>query len=93
MDIKISSKWVIQTCKYIVTAWGIYMLWILLHFIASHLYTHFCVPMSLIGFLLSPVIMTNPYCVCLRWIIFNAGNSICNMWTMIVTFLASKLLN
>ena len=82
----------ISTIKAFLTIYGIYLLWILLHYIASHLYIKFCVPLTLNGFLLSPIIMTNQYCVSLRWIIFNAGNNINNMWIAIGTFISQKLI-
>ena len=79
--------------NYIYTICGIYLLWIILHYFASHLYIKICVPWTIPGFLFSPVIMTTPYCNCLRWIIYNAGNSINHMWITVATFVGQKLLN
>jgi hypothetical protein len=93
MDYKKISYSVFETFKYCCAAYGIYMIWILLHFMASHLYIRFCVPFTFYGFLLSPIIMANPYCVALRWIIYNAGNTIHTMWMTISAFIVNKLLN
>jgi hypothetical protein len=83
---------VITTIKSLLTIYGIYLLWILLHYIASHLYIKFCVPLTFTGFLLSPIIMTSQYCISLRWVIYNAGNNINNMWIAIGTFISQKLI-
>ena len=76
---------------YILKVSGIYISWIILHFIASHLYTRFCVPNSIIGFLMSPFLTATPHCQGLRWIIYNAANVINNMWLVLGAWLCSTL--
>jgi hypothetical protein len=70
---------------------GIYLLWIILHYFAGILYHKFCTPSTLFGFLISPFIVLTPYCSGLRWLIFNGGNIITNMWLICGTWIASKL--
>jgi hypothetical protein len=72
--------------------YGIYLLWIMLHFFASHLYIKFCVPASFIGFIVSPFLTTTPHCQGLRWVIYNGANTINNMWIIIGSWLTSSLL-
>jgi hypothetical protein len=69
----------------------VYILWILLHYFAAHLYTHFCVHRSVIGFLLSPFMASAPQCQALRWVIYNGGNSINTMWFIVGAWLLRYL--
>ena len=79
--------------KSLITLYGIYLIWILAHYVSSHLYVYFCVPLSFQGFLLSPILITNQYCSSLRWIIFNSGTYINNMWISLGTYFSNKLFN
>lgn len=76
---------------YIINISGIYIVWILLHYIASHLYTKLCVPNTIYGFVMSPFMVTAPHCQGLRWIVYNGSNIITNMWVILGTWLCSVL--
>ena len=78
--------------KFIFGVSGIYLAWICLHYFASHLYVKFCVPKTVMGFLLSPFMMSTPHCVGLRWVVYNAANMISNMWIVCGTWVCSTLL-
>lgn len=78
--------------KFIFGISGIYILWICLHYFASHLYVKFCVPTTVMGFLLSPFMTATPHCHGLRWIVYNAANVINNMWIVCGTWACSTLL-
>lgn len=69
--------------------YGIYLIWILLHYVASHLYIKFCVPVSFMGLIVSPFLTTTPHCQCLRWIVYNGGNIINHMWVIIGSWLST----
>jgi hypothetical protein len=71
---------------------GIYLLWICLHYIASHLYIKFCVPSTIFGFIMSPFMTATPHCLGLRWIVYNAANMINNMWLVLGTWICSTIL-
>jgi hypothetical protein len=71
---------------------GIYIVWIFLHYIASHLYVKLCVPNTIIGFLMSPFMTATPHCQGLRWIVYNASNMINNMWLILGSWICSLLL-
>lgn len=62
---------------------GIYVLWIFVHYIAAHIYVKFCTPGTFMGFLLSPFMAAAPHCQALRWGLYNGGNSIISMWVTI----------
>jgi hypothetical protein len=70
---------------------GIYVIWILLHYISAHLYAHFCTPISVIGFILSPFMVTSPHCIALRWVIVNGSETIQNMWISLGIWIITKL--
>jgi hypothetical protein len=78
--------------KYIIKLSGIYLLWIVLHFVAAHLYIQFCVPSNFIGFVISPFMTASPHCQGLRWIIYTGANTINNMWVILGTWLCSYLI-
>jgi hypothetical protein len=67
----------------------IYFFWILMHYIASHLYTMYCTEYSVIGFLISPLLISSIHCYSLRWIIIQSSDIINNMWILLSAWLAS----
>jgi hypothetical protein len=76
---------------YIINISGIYLIWVLLHYVASHLYITFCVPKTIYGFIMSPFMIPAPHCQGLRWIVYNGSNIITNMWVVLGTWLCSVL--
>jgi len=86
------GNFVIKIIKISMSLYGIYLVWIVLHFIASHLYVKLCVPASFLGVVVSPFLTTTPHCQGLRWIIYNGANTINNMWIVIGTSISSNLL-
>ena len=70
----------ISVCKNI---FGIYLLWVFVHFISAHLYIRFCTPNTMLGFVMSPFMAAAPHCQALRWSIYNGGNNIVSMWVTI----------
>jgi hypothetical protein len=73
-------------------ACSIYLMWVGLHYLASHLYVYFCAPNTFFGFLYSPFIIAAPHCRAFRWVIFNGAVSVDNMWLVLGTWICSKLL-
>lgn len=78
-----------NTVQFLIKICGIYFLWIILHYFASHLYVKFCVPNTVIGFVMSPFMVTAPHCQGLRWIVFNASSVMNNMWIVLGTWIGS----
>ena len=62
---------------------GIYVLWVFVHYVAAHIYVRFCTPATFMGFVLSPFMAAAPHCQALRWGLYNGGNSIISMWVTI----------
>ena len=72
---------------------GIYICYIVCHYLASHLYTEFCVPSTFMGLVQSPFAAVLPHCQTLRWIIYNGGNTLRLMWTILGAWLILKVGN
>lgn len=68
---------------------SIYVLWICLHYFSAHLYVSFCVPNTMVGFFMSPFMISTPHCQGLRWIVYNAASIVDNMWLLVGTWLYS----
>ena len=91
--INISCNFLYKTIKIVIKISGVYLLWILLHFCASYLYTKLCVPTTLLGLLMSPFLTSTPHCQGLRWVIYNGANIINNMWIVIGTWLCANIMD
>jgi hypothetical protein len=84
-------KFCFKTILVLLKASGIYLLWICLHYFSAHLYVKFCVPDTIIGFLMSPFMIATPHCQGLRWIVYNAAGIINNMWILIGAWIYSLI--
>lgn len=83
------SSLIVRTTIFLLKVSGIYLLWIFLHYFSAHLYIKFCVPNTIIGFVMSPFMIMTPHCQGLRWIVYNAANIINNMWILIGAWIYS----
>lgn len=90
MGFKIINE-IYNIVKSALIASNIYLFWILIHYVAPHLYSYYCVHYSLLGFLMSPFLASTPYCKATRWIIYNGANAIDAMWIFLGTWIISKL--
>lgn len=70
---------------------GIYLIWTILHYSSSHLYTTFCTPFSLSGIISSPFLITTPHCYAFRWCINNGADALNSMWVVLGTWILSHL--
>jgi len=76
--------------EFINAAAGLYLLWVAIHFVAAQLYVYYCVPLTFMGFIMSPLMVAAPHCSAFRWCIINGANNISTMWVVFGTWLASK---
>jgi len=85
-----------KTINYFIKAgfeiFGIYMFWIVLHYICANMYALWCAPYTIFGFILSPFISSTPHCYAFRWVITNGSNIINTMWITLGSWIAKKLL-
>ena len=73
--------------KLIINTMSLYMSWIFIHYVSTHIYSNYCTNLSLWGLISSPVIITTPVCRGLSWIIYTGSDKIFNMWNVLGTFI------
>ena len=88
----ICFNYLYKSVKIFINVSGMYLAWICLHYVGTHLYVKLCVPNTIIGFLLSPFMTATPHCQGLRWIVYNAANMINNMWVILGAWIYSTFL-
>jgi hypothetical protein len=72
---------------------GLYVVWVVLHFLATNLYPVYCAPFSFPGLLLSPFLNSTPHCVAMRWTIHHGSASISAMWVLVGSAAVDLFLN
>lgn len=85
------SSFILRTSIISLKLSSIYLLWICLHYFSAQLYVKFCVPNTILGFIMSPFIIMTPHCQGLRWIVYNAAHIINNMWMVIGSWIYSMI--
>lgn len=70
----------------------IYLFWITVHYISSHLYPHLCADLSFYGFITSAVYVMTPHCRALAWLQSTSQMAIQNMWMVLGAWFCAKLL-
>ena len=70
---------------------GIYLLWMFLHYISSHLYVKWCTPIGISGFIYSLFMGPTPLCYALSWTIFTGNQSLLHMWSIIGAIFIGRL--
>ena len=76
----------------VINGFSMYIIWIVLHYCCSNIYSYHCTPLTVMGFILSPFYAVSPQCKALRWVIYNSGGSIEAMWFIIGSLIMKKLL-
>jgi hypothetical protein len=87
---KLSSAFY-DNIKFVIQLFGIYFIWIFLHYISAHLYVYFCNKLSIVGFIFSPFLVPALHCQALRWVISNGAININAMWMTLGTWIVTKL--
>lgn len=77
--------------KLIMNTIFVYFTWITIHYISTHLYSHYCTKLSLWGYIMSPIIVTTPICRGLSWIIYTGSDKIFNMWNLLGSFILNYI--
>lgn len=71
---------------------GVYFGWTLVHIISSNLYTSYCAELSVVGYFMSLISATTPYCKGLLYLI-NTGHDITLiMWKTIGTWILTNVI-
>jgi len=80
LDELLIGVWICDILYWLFSLVKVYLLIIISHFTCVHLYTFFCTPKTLVGFLMSPFMTQAPHCVGLQWIISYTHKAIQSMW-------------
>jgi hypothetical protein len=88
-----SKEYIVDKFKFHMSpAISMYVVWVLLHYVSSHLYLEYCVGNSIYGFVMSIFYVSTPFCQGLSWIIFTGSRQMLGMWIIIGTYVSGKLL-
>ena len=79
------------TMGFIINVCGIYLCWIILHFVAANLYPRFCAELTFWGLIKSAFVAPAPHCQAMRWVITNGGSVITQMWIVLGTWMCGKI--
>jgi hypothetical protein len=71
---------------------GVYLFWIIAHWISSKVYVKLCVGDGLYDIIMSPFMVPLQHCVMMRWMIYNGGRTIEVMWILGVKWTIEKLI-
>ena len=74
---------IVPVLRFLAQSFGIYVVWVLIHYICAHGYVQLCTPPGWYGFIISIALTPSPYCYALRWVIFHGGNCIATMWVIL----------
>lgn len=69
-----------------------YIGWIVVHFICATFYPKLCVPPTIMGFLMSPIMNQLPHCAAMRWVIYNSGIAMNLMWVALGNWIILTIL-
>lgn len=70
---------------------GIYLLWMIIYYLASHLHAQLCTPYGYYGFLMTPFVSQMPQCYAFRWVIYTGGSYINTFWVIVSGLLVKQL--
>jgi hypothetical protein len=70
----------------------IYLFWILIHWVCSHLYADYCAGNTISKVLLSPFVVPTPYCGALRWVVSKGAEVITLMWILLGKWILELML-
>jgi len=90
--VKSATNTTIPVLKWLYFISKLYIIWITIHYISCQLYVHYCVPSGIMGYLISPLLVSSPHCKALRWAFYNGGNIIDNMWNYLGIWCSTQLL-
>lgn len=88
---KLNAMKINSLSYYISTPIGMYLVWIILHYLAAHLYKMHCAPNGIWGFLLSPLMASTPYCTGLVWVLQNSVIKFMAIWTIVGSWISLHL--
>ena len=83
---------IVFACAILYSLFGYYIMWISLHYLAVHLYPNYCAPFTVMGFILSPFMVSAPHCIAMRWLVVEGSNVIVTMWVAVGAYAIQTML-
>ena len=68
-----------------------YLLWALIHFVATNLYQHYCAGRSIMGFVASSLNTQMPHCKAMSWIQTISIKTLDSYWALLVTYVVGHV--
>jgi hypothetical protein len=78
----------IQFVKTVYKPLLIYVICMMLHNLASNLYSDICAPKGFKGIFMSIFTINTPHCESLRWVIVNTSWELHNMWIILGSYIS-----
>ena len=75
----------------VIRACVVFGTWVFVHYITPRLYLYWCVPATIVGFLMSPFVAAMPHCIALRWTFVTSADAIKTMFVLLGTWIVSHL--
>ena len=69
-----------------------YASWVIIHFVCSHLYIHFCVGDSVVDIFLSPFRSSSIHCQALSWTTYTLSKQFVTVWISLASYACGKLM-
>jgi hypothetical protein len=88
MDLRTLRNRLVDICGIV----GVYILYILIHYLSAHLYVYYCVHASWLGIVTSAFYVSSPQCRILRWAFNFTSMRIELMWGAIGTWIVCRCL-
>ena len=68
-----------------------YIFWIVIHYITTHIYSYLCTPLTIVGFILAPLLAISPQCIAINWMRTISIYTIENMWYILGIWVSSQM--
>lgn len=75
----------------LIRIFGLYILWIVAHYLSAHLYANYCTKPTVMGFISSPFLTMSPQCQAIRWVIYNGAYTINVMWLLLAKWIINNI--
>jgi hypothetical protein len=68
------------------------LLWVIVHFLAAHVYVRWCVPPTWYGLFMTPFVASAPHCTGIRWVLNISSDKMVAMWSAVGLFVIAMVL-
>lgn len=69
----------------------VYLCWILIHTLASNLYSEYCAKVGFFNIIISTLTINSPHCNAFRWLVQKSSLVIENMWFLLGGYFSVSL--